>query len=189
MISSLIGLVSRVFANGLGDLGSIPGRVIPKTLKMVLDISLLNTQQYKVRIKGKVEHSWKGVVPSPTPRCSSCWKGSLLVTLDYGRQLYFTYERERKRERESNDKESMICLTNQVKVFFITVYKAKKSCFTKKKNFLRKKWSGGMGSDRLQCVAVCYLTPFWGYSIFTPRGLVDVTPWTRKAQKELYERR
>ena len=36
-------------------LGSIPGRVIPKTLKMVLDTSLLNTQQYKVCIKGKVE--------------------------------------------------------------------------------------------------------------------------------------
>ena len=43
----LIGLVGRVFANGPGDLGSIPGRVIPKTLKMVLDTSLLNTQQYK----------------------------------------------------------------------------------------------------------------------------------------------
>ena len=45
--------VGRVFANGLGDLGSIPGRVIPKTIKMVLDTSLLNTYQYKVRIKGK----------------------------------------------------------------------------------------------------------------------------------------
>ena len=45
----------EVFANGPGDLGSIPGRAIPKTLKMVLDTSLLNTQQYKVRIKGKVE--------------------------------------------------------------------------------------------------------------------------------------
>ena len=42
---------------GPGDLGSIPGRVIPKTLKMILDTSLLNTQQYKVRIKGKVEQS------------------------------------------------------------------------------------------------------------------------------------
>ena len=28
---STIGLVGRVFANGPGDLGSIPGRVIPKT--------------------------------------------------------------------------------------------------------------------------------------------------------------
>ena len=53
----LIGLVSRVSANGPGDLGSIPGRVIPKTLKMVLETSLLNTQQYKVCIKGKVEQS------------------------------------------------------------------------------------------------------------------------------------
>ena len=41
----------------LGDRGSIPGRVIPKTLKMVLDTSLLRTQQYKVHIKGKVEQS------------------------------------------------------------------------------------------------------------------------------------
>ena len=46
-----------MFANGSGDLGSIPGRVIPKTLKIVLDTYLLNTQQYKVRIKGKVEQS------------------------------------------------------------------------------------------------------------------------------------
>ena len=52
-----IGLVVRVFANGLGDLGSIPGQVIPKTQKIVLDVSLLNTQIYKVWIKGKVEQS------------------------------------------------------------------------------------------------------------------------------------
>ena len=50
-----IGLMGRVFANVPGDLGSIPGLVIPKTFKMVLDTSLLNTQQYKVRIEGKVE--------------------------------------------------------------------------------------------------------------------------------------
>ena len=49
--------VGRVFANGLGDLGTIPGRVIPKTLKMLLDTSLLNTQQYKVSMKGKVEQA------------------------------------------------------------------------------------------------------------------------------------
>ena len=41
----LIGLVGRVFANGSEDLDLISGRVIPKTLKMVLDTSLLNTQQ------------------------------------------------------------------------------------------------------------------------------------------------
>ena len=48
-----------------GDLGSIPGRVIPKTLKMELDTTLLNTQQYKVRFKGKVEQSreWSSALP------------------------------------------------------------------------------------------------------------------------------
>ena len=78
----------RVFANGPGDLGSIPSRVIPKTQKMVLDASLLNTQHHKVPIKGKVEQSREGVAPSPTHWCSSYRKGSLRVTLDYGRQLY-----------------------------------------------------------------------------------------------------
>ena len=44
-----------MFANRLRDLGSFPGRVIPKTLKMVLDTFLLNIQHYKERIKDKVE--------------------------------------------------------------------------------------------------------------------------------------
>ena len=52
-INRLIGLVGRLFANGPRDLGSI----IPRTLKMVLDTSLLKTQLYKVRIKGKMEQS------------------------------------------------------------------------------------------------------------------------------------
>ena len=49
--------MSRAFANGPGDRGSIPGRVIPKTQKMVLNAAALNTQHYKVRIKGKVGQS------------------------------------------------------------------------------------------------------------------------------------
>ena len=67
----LIGLVGRVFANGPGNLGSIPGHVIPKTLKMVLNTSLLNTQQYTVLSKVKWSNLGKGVAPSPTPQCSS----------------------------------------------------------------------------------------------------------------------
>ena len=51
--------MGTVFTNEPGDLGSTPRCVIPKTLKMVLDTSLLNTQQYKVCIKGKVEQSWE----------------------------------------------------------------------------------------------------------------------------------
>ena len=56
--------MNRMFANGPGDQGSIPGRVIPKTQKKkkkkkkkVPDATLINTQHYKVRIKGKVEQS------------------------------------------------------------------------------------------------------------------------------------
>ena len=49
--------MGRVFANDPEDLGSIPGHVIPKTLKMLLDTALLNTQQHKVSIKDKVEQS------------------------------------------------------------------------------------------------------------------------------------
>ena len=52
-----IGLIDRVFADGPGDRGSIPGRVIPKTQKIVFDVSLLDTQRYQVWIKGKVEQS------------------------------------------------------------------------------------------------------------------------------------
>ena len=40
-----------------GDRGSIPGRVIPKIKKIILDTSLLNTQHYRVRIKGKEDQS------------------------------------------------------------------------------------------------------------------------------------
>ena len=58
---------------------NVLGWVIPKTKKLVLDAALLNT---KVRIKGKVEQSREGVVPSPTPRCSSYWKRSFQVILD-----------------------------------------------------------------------------------------------------------
>ena len=64
-LPTIIGPAVRVFANGPGDLGSIPGRVIPKTLKMELDTTLLNAQHYKVRFKGKVEQSreWSSALP------------------------------------------------------------------------------------------------------------------------------
>ena len=66
MMSDLaFGLMSGVFTNGLGDRGSIPGLTIPKTQKMVLDATLLNTKYYKVRIKGEVEQSreWSTTFP------------------------------------------------------------------------------------------------------------------------------
>ena len=63
-----VGLMSRVFANGPGDRVSVPGWVMPKTPKLLLDATLLNTQHYKVRIKGKVEQSKE-------------WSSALLYTL------------------------------------------------------------------------------------------------------------
>ena len=51
LLQYTIGRMSRVFANGLG---SIPGRIIPKTQKIT---TLLNIQHYKVWVKGKVEQS------------------------------------------------------------------------------------------------------------------------------------
>ena len=65
MTNHAIGLMSRVFTIGSGDWGSIPVRVIPKTQKMVLGATLLNTEHYKERIKGKVEQSreWSSTLP------------------------------------------------------------------------------------------------------------------------------
>ena len=80
--------LNKSYDNVLGDWGSIPGQVRAKIQKMVLDIFLLNTHHYKVRIKGKGSNPEKGVVPSLTLLCSSYWKESLQVALDYGQRMY-----------------------------------------------------------------------------------------------------
>ena len=56
----LIGPVGREFTHGQGDWGPVPIRVILKTQKMVRHTSLLSTQHYKSRIKGKVEQFGEG---------------------------------------------------------------------------------------------------------------------------------
>ena len=58
-----VGLIRRGFANGPGHWGSIPGRVIPKTPKMLFDTALLNTQHYKVRIKVEQSREWSSAPP------------------------------------------------------------------------------------------------------------------------------
>ena len=64
-----IGMMVRIFAKGPGNRGSIPGRIIVRTQNMVLDASLLSTQHYKVRIKGKLRNPRKREAPSSTTRC------------------------------------------------------------------------------------------------------------------------
>ena len=84
-----IGIMVRVFTNDLGDVGSNPKSSRTKDSKIILDTALLSTQHYKIRIQGKVSNPEKGIAASSTPWCSSYRKGSLRVTFDYGRQLYF----------------------------------------------------------------------------------------------------
>ena len=100
-----IDLMSRVFANGPGDWGSISGRVISKTQKMVFDAALLDTHHYKVRIKSKVEQSkeWrstllylgvvaieKGVIGSPSMMVANLL---LLILFDWIKMIYFMFGR------------------------------------------------------------------------------------------------
>ena len=59
----VICIMVRVFANVPGDLGLISGPVMTKTQKMGLDASLLNTQHYKLRIKGKWSNPRKEECP------------------------------------------------------------------------------------------------------------------------------
>ena len=75
--------------NSPRDWGSIPGRVIPKTQKMVVDASWLTISIIRSRSRVKWSNPGKEVAPFSTPHYSSYWKGKLRVTLDYGRQLYF----------------------------------------------------------------------------------------------------
>ena len=51
-----IGIRVRVFANGQGDQGSIPGQVISRTQNMVLDASLtLSIIWYGSRVSGAIQ--------------------------------------------------------------------------------------------------------------------------------------
>ena len=72
-----------------GRLGSNPGWLILNTQKWYLMLSCLTLSIIKYVSIVKRSNPRKGEAPSPVPRCSSYWKGSLCITLDYGRQLYF----------------------------------------------------------------------------------------------------
>ena len=101
---------------------------------MVLDANLLNIQHHKVRIKGKWSNIGTAVAPSPTPRYSSYWKGSLQVTLDNSRPTYiyiyiYIYiqrewdrGRERERERERERDNSLYTSSIYQIVFNLSIY-------------------------------------------------------------------
>ena len=83
-----MGQVGKVFTNGPGDMDSIPGCVIPKTLKWYLIPPCLKLTNIRYVSRAMWSNPGKGVATSSTPRCCSYWIGSLLVALDYGCQLY-----------------------------------------------------------------------------------------------------
>ena len=68
----------------------------------MLSCLTLSIIRYVSRVKWS--NPGKGVATSPTPRCCSYRKGSLRVTLDYGRQLYLLtmYNRERLNSKRRN---------------------------------------------------------------------------------------
>ncbi len=59
-----------------------------KDSKMVRDAAYLSTQNYKVRIKARVEYSRVKSNAPRTPLCINHLKGSHQVSLDYGWQLF-----------------------------------------------------------------------------------------------------
>ena len=61
-----IGLMGRVFVNCPGNWGSIQGRDIPKTQKLVLNTPCLTLSIIKYISRVKWRNLGKGVVPSPT---------------------------------------------------------------------------------------------------------------------------
>ena len=75
-----------MFANGLGEQDSIPGQIIPKTQKMVLDASLLTLSI--IRYGSRVSRATQGKEyhPFSLHLIVAIEKGSPQVALDYSQQ-------------------------------------------------------------------------------------------------------
>ena len=74
----LIGLVGRAFADSPGDLVSVPGCVIPKTLKWYLIPPYLSLSNIRCVSRVKWSSPRKEVAPFSTLWCSSFEKGAFL---------------------------------------------------------------------------------------------------------------
>ena len=83
-----LSLILSLFANGSGDWvqSQVESYQRLKNWYLIPPCLTFSIIRYVSRVKWS--NPGNGVVPSPTPRCSSYWKGSLRVALDYGCQLY-----------------------------------------------------------------------------------------------------
>ena len=91
VMNQLIGLVvdCSPMARGTGVQSQVELYQRLKKWYLIPPCLTLSIIRYVSRVNWR--NPGKGVVPSPTPQCSSYWKGSFRVALDYGRQLYFNY--------------------------------------------------------------------------------------------------
>ena len=80
------GLMRRVLANGPRDQGSTQVESYQRLKKWYLMLPCLTLSIIRYGSKVKWSNPGNGVVPSPTAQCSSYWKGSLRIALNYGRQ-------------------------------------------------------------------------------------------------------
>ena len=71
-----IGIVGRLFANRPEDRGSIPGPVMRKNRNTALYAPLLNTEDYKVRIRDKWSNPGENIPPSSISRWVGIEKGA-----------------------------------------------------------------------------------------------------------------
>ena len=78
--------VGILYVSGPGDQSSIESSL--QRLKMLLNTTLLNTQHYKVRIKGIVEQSRERSIALPLHICVVAFE-KFRVAHDYGRQLLY----------------------------------------------------------------------------------------------------
>ena len=81
-----------MIANDLEDWGSMPGRVMPKTQKLVVDASLLNTKHYK-RYRSRVGGAIQGKKSRPPLYLSVvAIEKEAFGSLSYGQPTYNLYK-------------------------------------------------------------------------------------------------
>ena len=110
----LIGLVDKVFTNGPGDLGSTQVASYQRREKWYLIPPCLKLSNIRYVSRVKWSYPGKGAAPSPTPRCSNYWKGSLLVVLNKRETTLLTYKHSHTFESSSNVHIKLYCFV----VFF-----------------------------------------------------------------------
>ena len=84
--------IYSVFAQETGVQSQVKSYQRLKKWYLIPACLTLSIMRYASRVKWS--NPGKGIAPSPTPWCSSYWKGSLRVTFNNSHQLYFMYKQD-----------------------------------------------------------------------------------------------